>query len=295
MPRPTKPAWMCPFARTRAAFLPLLIVFLAIVAYFAATPAAWAAESAPTHAQASQSAPESHSVPEAPADPEGQPDLEVQPTTESPLALEPQNTPESRGELTLDDISARLERQLETAFDVIAQVKFVQIAADGSKNEGILRLEAIFPDLVRATWIKPEIYEGVFFILDFDHNTYTEYIPATGEAFKHPLDQILDQQSPIPLRPQQFFSLPSTTEFDLSLTGVDHEEGYAAIQAVERATGRVYDIRVDTERWLATRIEGRTPDGRVEYAEAFDIQINQDLNAASLRLLPPGTVERSYP
>lgn len=199
---------------------------------------------------------------------------------------------------TLDEIANELKYRLESVSDVTAQVTFAQFSEkDGSKNEGMLKLEAIFPDLIRATWNSPEIYSGVFFILDTTKNTYTEYVPAMGEAHRLPLDQVIDQQSVIQLAPEQLFSLPSADDYNLKLINsvADLPSGYVIVEAVEKIErAQVFTMWVDTSRWLITRIEERDKDGRlVRLAEATNIRVNQNLNENTLRLLPPGTVERS--
>lgn len=198
--------------------------------------------------------------------------------------------------LTLQDIAGQLSDRLATVADVSVLVSFTQFSnRDGSKNEGELQLEAVLPHLIRATWTKPEIYSGVFFILDSQANQYIEYIPAMAEAHIRPLDQVLDQQTPIQISPEQLFTLPPAENFDLTLVTADTTTDTATVQAVEHASGQTYLITVDTARWFITRIEERNPDGQVvRIAEATDFRINQDLNAASLKRLPPGTIERTY-
>ena len=178
-------------------------------------------------------------------------------------------------------------------------VSFTQISErDGSKSEGELQLAAIFPDLVRATWTKPEIYAGVFYILDAQANVYTEYVPATGEAHRLPLDQILADQPLVQLNPDQIFSLPPADQFHLQLESVTEANGisYAVISATEKSTGQAYRVWVDTERWLVTRMQMLSPEGTVQaLAEVLELHINQGVDAAALRVLPPGTIQLNYP
>lgn len=203
--------------------------------------------------------------------------------------------------LTLERIHQELEQHVARVRDVKATVSFVQISErDGSKSEGELQLAAIFPDLVKATWTKPEIYAGVFYIIDVPANVYIEYVPATGEAHRLPLDRVLAEQPlvQIQLNPDQLFSLPPAEQFQLDLESVSEANGitYAVVSATERATGQKYRVWVDTQQWLVTRMQMLSPAGDVQVtAEVLDLQINQGIDAAALRRLPPGTIQRIYP
>lgn len=213
-----------------------------------------------------------------------------------PLDLKPY---ESEPGITLERIHAELSEHLSRVTDITARVSFVQRSPrDGSKTEGELELAAIFPDLARATWTKPEIYAGVFYILDAQANLYIEYVPATGEAHRLPLDQVLAGQPLVQISPDQIFALPSAEQFLLELAGVTQLNGseYAVVNATEKASGQLYRVWVDTGRWLVTRVQSVTPQGEIlATAEVLDINVNQGLEAAALRRLPPGTVQRSYP
>lgn len=201
--------------------------------------------------------------------------------------------------ITLERIHEELEQHVAQVRDLKATVSFTQVSArDGSKSEGELQLAAIFPDLVKATWTKPEIYAGVFYIIDVPANVYIEYVPATGEAHRLPLDQVLAEQPLVQLNPDQIFSLPPAEQFDLDLETVSltDDVSYAVVSATERATGQKYRIWVDTERWLVTRMQMLSPSGDVQaVAEVIDLAINQGIDAATLRRLPPGTIQRTYP
>lgn len=207
--------------------------------------------------------------------------------------------PEPIGEITLDRIHEELREQVSRVRDIKARVSITQISPrDGSKSEGELQLAAIFPDLARATWTKPEIYAGVFYIIDVQANLYTEYVPATGEAHRLPLDQVLSGQSYLQLTPDQLFSLPPAERFQLDLETVTELDSasYAVVSAKEYNSDKTYRIWVDTDRWLVSRMQMLSPDGKVQaHVEVLDLEINQGLDAAALRLLPPGTVQRSYP
>jgi len=202
-------------------------------------------------------------------------------------------------EITLERIQAELSEHVSRVKDVTAKVSFVQRSPrDGSMIEGELEIAAIFPDLARATWTKPEIYAGVFYILDAQANLYIEYVPATGEAHRLPLDQVLAGQQLIQISADQIFSLPSAEQYFLELTSVIQLDGvrYAVVQATEKATSQVFRVWVDTGRWLVTRMQSVTPKGEIQAtAEVLDVRVNQGLEAASLRRLPPGTIQRSYP
>lgn len=207
--------------------------------------------------------------------------------------------PEPLDEITLERIHQELREQVGRVRDIKARVSITQISPrDGSKSEGELQLAAIFPDLARATWTKPEIYAGVFYIIDVQANLYTEYVPATGEAHRLPLDQVLSGQSYIQLTPDQLFSLPPAERFELDLETVTELDSasYAVVSAKEYDSDKTYRIWVDTDRWLVSRMQMLSPDGKVQaLVEVLDLEINQGLDAAALRLLPPGTVQRSYP
>lgn len=219
---------------------------------------------------------------------------------ESEAAAEPsRQASQTAPAITLERIHHELERHVAQVRDVNATVSFTQISPrDGSKSEGELQLAAIFPDLVRATWTKPEIYAGVFYIIDVQANAYIEYVPATGEAHRLPLDQILAEQPLVQINPDQIFSLPPADQFDLDLESVSETNGivHAVVSATENATGQMYRIWVDTERWLVTRMQMLSPTGTVQaVAEVLDLKINQGVDAAALRRLPPGTIQRTYP
>lgn len=230
-------------------------------------------------------------------------DSRTQPTaiTDEAAARQPAGSDAApvQADLTLDRIHAELKEHISRIKDVTARVRFVQISPrDGSKIEGELELAAILPDLARATWIKPEIYAGVFYILDAQANWYIEYVPATGEAHRLPLDQVLAGQSLVQISPDQIFSLPSAEQFHLELAAVTELNGvrYAVVKATEKASGQVYRVWVDTGRWLVTRMQSVSPSGEIQAtAEVLDIRVNQGLEAAALRRLPPGTIHRSYP
>lgn len=203
--------------------------------------------------------------------------------------------------ITLERIHRELEQHVAQVRDVKATISFVQISErDGSKSEGELQLAAIFPDLVKATWTKPEIYAGVFYIVDVPANVYIEYVPATGEAHRLPLDRVLAEQPlvQIQLNPDQLFSLPPADQFDLQLEAVSEADGitYAVVSATERTSGQKYRIWVDTQQWLVTRMQMLSPAGNVQTtAEVLDLELNQGIDAAALRRLPPGTIQRTYP
>lgn len=221
------------------------------------------------------------------------PGLSQAPTSEDqPIAAQSDDD-----SLTLEQIIDELAVHLSQVRDVTATLN-VSFMRDDSEVKGELALAAIFPDLIRATWVQPEFYSGMFYILDAEEETYTEYWPAIGEARKLPLYEVLDNQSPIPLTPDQLFSLPSQDEFNLELSQVENggEVVYALVTAVDKQTGETFRVWVDTEKWIVTQVESLSPEGRVELsAKAVDIEINQDLNEAFLRRLPPGTVQRRFP
>jgi len=140
---------------------------------------------------------------------------------------------------------------------------------------------------------------GVFYIIDVQANLYTEYVPATGEAHRLPLDQVLSGQSyTSSSRPTSFFRCPPAERFELDLETVTELDSasYAVVSAKEYDSDKTYRIWVDTDRWLVSRMQMLSPDGKVQaLVEVLDLEINQGLDAAALRLLPPGTVQRSYP
>lgn len=232
--------------------------------------------------------------------------LPLEPAVHPPVGEEaPHHRPQgsdashAHAELTLERIHDELSQHIARVRDLTARVSFVQVSPrDGSKIEGELELAAIVPDLARATWVKPEIYAGVFYILDAQANQYIEYVPATGEAHRMPLDQILAGQPLVRIAPEQIFSLPPAEQFILELTDVAQVDGvrYAVVQATDKASGQVYRVWVDTGRWLVTRMQALTPKGDIQAsAEVLEIRVNEGLEATALRRLPPGTIQRSFP
>jgi len=200
--------------------------------------------------------------------------------------------------ITLDQIADALEAHVQEVRDVSATVSFVQVAArDGSRMEGEVELAAIFPNLVRATWIKPDYLAGVVWILDAERNQFTQYLPASGEATRLPLDKTLEQQGALPFTaPQDLFTLPPRDRFDLAVVGGGESPHLVQVQAKSKDAHQAYLLLVDTSKWLVTRFQSLNAKGTVEFsAEARNIQVNQSLEAADLRRLPPGTIERSYP
>ena len=201
--------------------------------------------------------------------------------------------------LTIEGIAERLAVRFRDVDDITARIQFVQVSPrDGSRSQGELLLQAIFPDLARAAWLKPDFLSGIVWILDTQRNRFTQYEPTTGAARHHPLSEVMADQALIPLAPEQLFSLPSEDYFALSVEELpaDAAPAQAVVRAVDTRSGKVYRIWVDTAEWLVTRIESLTADGRVELsAWAAEIHINRGLTKAELRQLPPGTKEISLP
>ena len=168
----------------------------------------------------------------------------------------------------MDRIHHELREQVARVRDIKATVSLTQVSPrDGSKSEGELQLAAIFPDLARATWTKPEIYAGVFYIIDVQANLYTEYVPATGEAHRLPLDHVLSGQPYIQLTPDQLFSLPPAERFDLDLETVTEmdEASYAVVSAKEHdrtrriASGSTPTVAGQPHADALSRREGASP------------------------------------
>src|SRR5690606_29190476 len=163
-----------------------------------------------------------------------------------------------------------------------------------SRSQGQMLLQAIFPDLARAAWIKPDFLSGIVWILDMQRNRFTQYEPTTGAARHHPLDEVLSEQTLIPLAPEQLFSLPSLERFSLEVEAVT-EEGdqgrrLAAVHAVNLESGRRARFWVDIDDWLVVRIESLTASGTLELAAWTEhVEINKGLTRSELRSLPPGT------
>lgn len=203
--------------------------------------------------------------------------------------------------LSVEQIADTLNARIQEVHDVSATVSFVQVAVrDGSRTEGEVRLAAIFPDLVRATWLKPEYLAGVIWILDAENNLFTQYIPVSGEATRLPLNETLEDQTALPLTtPDDLFTLPPQDQFDLTIVDSDSGDAdphHVHIRATSKDVDHSYLLLVDTSKWLVTRFQSLTAKGTIDFsAEARDIHINQSLQAADLRRLPPGAIERSYP
>lgn len=204
-------------------------------------------------------------------------------------------------EYTVDFIVERLNHRIEQVKDLSATISFVRVSArDGSRMEGTIRLEAVFPSVIRATFLRPELWEGALFILDAETNTFTQYWPTTGQADLFALDETLKEvggsRALVPVTPEDLFTLPSPEEFDLKIVEVRKGNGreYAVVEATAKAgAAERYRLWVDTLDWLVTHIETLGSDGRVkDSADATEIKINQGLPAAPLRALPPGTVVR---
>src|SRR5690554_4636195 len=68
---------------------------------------------------------------------------------------------------TVEYITEQLAERFEEVHDITANITYIQVSSrDGSKSEGQLQLLAIFPDLVRATWVKPDLLSGILWIAD---------------------------------------------------------------------------------------------------------------------------------
>lgn len=204
-------------------------------------------------------------------------------------------------ELKIEYIAERLAARFKDVSDVTATISFVQVSPrDGSRSQGQMLLQAIFPDLARAAWIKPDFLSGIVWILDMQRNRFTQYEPTTGAARHHPLDEVLSEQTLIPLAPEQLFSLPSLERFSLEVEAVT-EEGdqgrrLAAVHAVNLESGRRARFWVDIDDWLVVRIESLTASGTLELAAWTEhVEINKGLTRSELRSLPPGTAEISLP
>lgn len=201
--------------------------------------------------------------------------------------------------ISIDQIADTLTARIQDVRDMSARVSFVQVSErDGSRMEGEVHLAAIFPNLVRATWIKPDYLSGVIWILDSENNTFTQYIPVSGEAARHPLDKALEDQAALPFAaPQDLFTLPPTDQFDLVIVDeVQTNPHQVMVRATSKEINQAYLLLVDTSKWLVTQFQTLNAKGAVNFsAEARDIQVNQSLQAADLRRLPPGVIERSFP
>lgn len=201
---------------------------------------------------------------------------------------------------TVDHIVEQLSNRVEQVQDLSATISFVRISArDGSKTEGTIRLEAVFPDVIRATFLRPELWEGALFILDAEQNAFTQYWPTTGQADVFALDETLKEvggpRALIPLTPEDLFTLPSPEEFDLEIVEIANHDAreFAVVEATPKVGGDRYRLWVDTLDWLVTRIESIGPDGKVkDSADATGIKINESIPKAPLRALPPGSVVR---
>ena len=161
-----------------------------------------------------------------------------------------------------------------------------------------MHVRAIFPNLARASWIKPDILSGIFWILDTERNRFTQYQPTTGQAQHHPLSEVVSDQAPIPLTPEQLFSLPSAEQFSLEVIGhsTAKDDPWAVVRAVDNNSSKEYRVWVDLDAWMVTQMESLGPDGSLELsAQAHNIQINQGITPAELRRLPPGTQEIHIP
>jgi len=200
--------------------------------------------------------------------------------------------------VSVDTIAAALNARIQDVRDVSATVRFVQVSErDGSRMEGEVHLAAIFPDLVRATWIKPDYLSGVIWIMDSENNMFTQYIPVSGEAARHPLDEALQDQAALPFAtPRDLFTLPPQDRYELRIVEDDLTNPHLVkIQATSKEAGQAYYLVVDTDKWLVTQFQTLNAKGVVNFsAEARDIRINQSLQAADLRRLPAGVIERSY-
>lgn len=208
--------------------------------------------------------------------------------------------PEAASEgIEIDFVAEMLKERIDEVRDVSAIVTFFNVSArNGSRDEGRVHLAAIFPDLIRVTFIQPEFFSGVFYILDSERNLFTQYAPATGEAQHHRLDETLSQSLPIQITPEQLFTLPPEDLFDLAVVEASTAPGesYALVEALHKESGARYQVRVDLERRLVTEIASFHADGGIAFmAEASAIIVNQGLSAAVLRQLPAGTIERSFP
>ncbi len=201
---------------------------------------------------------------------------------------------------TVDHIVEQLNYRVAQVQDLSATISFVRIGArDGSRTEGTVRIEAVFPHVIRATFLGPPLWEGVVFILDAERNTLTQYTPTTGQADVYALDEMLRDlggtREIIPVRPEDLFTLPSPDEFNLAVVEVKAENGreYAVVDAAAKAGAERYRLWVDTVDWIVTRIESMGSDGKVkDAADAIEVKINQGISAPPLRTLPPGATVR---
>ncbi len=238
-----------------------------------------------------------HIAPKTIAHPSSDPiSVEQNADTADPISVE--QVPDASSEpLSVEQIADTLSARIQDVRDVSATVSFVQVSErDGSRMEGEVRLAAIFPDLVRATWNKPDYLSGVIWILDSENNMFTQYIPVSGEAARLPLDETLEDQSALPFAtPEDLFTLPPQDRFDLTIVDEANPD-LVTVQAKSKGGDQTYLLLVDTSKWLVTQFQTLNAKGAVNFsAIARDIQINQSLQAAELRRLPPGVIERSFP
>lgn len=204
------------------------------------------------------------------------------------------------GGYTVDYIVEHLNQRVEQMRDLSAVISWVRIGArDGSRTEGSVRIEAVFPHVIRATFLGPSLWEGVVYILDAEQNALTEYIPTTGQANVYALDEVLRDlggtRAIIPVSPEELFTLPSPDEFHLAVVDVKEENGreYAVVDAASKAGAERYRLWVDTVDWIVTRIESIGSDGNLkEAADAIEVKMNQGITEAPLRALPAGAVVR---
>lgn len=202
-------------------------------------------------------------------------------------------------ELTVDYIAEKLAARVQNVIDLSATVAFTQTSSrNGARSDGEIQLQAIFPGLVRAAWTNPDILRGLLWILDTHNDRFTQYEPSTGEARHHPLSEILADYPPLPLTPEQLFSLPSSEQYELEVAeqSSEGERPYAMVRAVDKKTKSEYRVWVDITDWMVTRVESLNSGGAVQVsAWVREIHMNLGLSAADIRALPPGTIERPMP
>lgn len=199
-------------------------------------------------------------------------------------------------DLTVEYIAENLAARMQSVIDISANVSFTQVSPrNGSRSDGEIQIKAIFPNLVRAVWMSPDLLRGLLWIVDTQNDRFTQYEPTTGEARHHLLSDVVKDVPLLPLSPDQIFSLPSTEQFNLEIAeaSLEGDDPFAVVRAVDKRSSSEYRVRVDLSDWMVLQIESISPTGTVELsAQVEKVHINMGLTATDIRALPPGTIER---
>ncbi len=209
-----------------------------------------------------------------------------------PLASAASSAGGTRAIHDAQDIMERVSEALNRIQDIQARVQIVQPGQTSSLSTAVVDVKAKLPNLFRVTYIKPDAFTDMFYVIDRDNRRVDAYYPVTDTVVRQRLDKVLAERSLPVADPQQLLQLPSPESYDLKLTGtesLDRVLHYIVEARPKAANGTVYRFWVDGQRWLISRVEGTDERGRqLVQVRLTQVRVNQGLAENDLRRLPPG-------